>query len=162
MVIKVGAGHEMSLNQYLKYWIPVLLWMIFIFWMSTGTFSAQNTGLIIEPILRFLKPSISSEMIDMVHKAIRKLGHVTEYFVFGLLLFRAFRDGSKELRTLRWAFISLIVLILYAASDELHQSFVSNRTASPFDVGIDVLGGGYCSGTKCFAASPPAPAVSRF
>jgi len=31
--------------------------------------------------------------------------------------------------------------VFYAASDELHQSFVSTRTASLHDVGIDILGG---------------------
>ncbi|MGE5172851.1 MAG: VanZ family protein [Betaproteobacteria bacterium] len=138
---KAGARQEMSFIRYLKYWIPVLLWMIFIFWMSTGTFSTQNTVLIVEPILRFLMPSISPEMTDMIHIALRKLGHVSNYFVLGFLLFRAFRGGSKELRIPRWLFSSFFVLVLYAASDELHQSFVSTRTASLHDVGIDMLGG---------------------
>ena len=131
----------MSVIRYLKYWIPVLLWMIFIFWMSTGTFSSQNTVLIVEPILRFLKPSISQEMIALIHKALRKLGHVTEYFVLGFLLFCAFRGDSKELRLPRWVVSAIIVLVFYAAGDEFHQSFVSTRTASLYDVGIDVLGG---------------------
>jgi VanZ family protein len=115
--------------------------MFFIFWMSTGTFSAHNTVLIIEPILRFLMPSISPEMIEMIHRTLRKLGHAAEYFVLGLLLFRAFRGGSNELRIPRWVLSSFIVLVFYAASDEFHQSFVSTRTASLYDVGIDILGG---------------------
>jgi len=109
--------------------------------MSTGTFSAQNTSLIIEPILHFLMPSSSPEKVPMIHGVIRKLGHVTEYFILGILLFRAFRGGSKELRNLRWAFSSFLVVVLYAASDEFHQSFVSTRVASLFDVGSDTLGG---------------------
>jgi len=131
----------MDVIRNVKYWGPVLLWMSFIFWMSTGTFSSENTSLIIEPILRFLLPSISSEKVAMIHAAIRKSGHVTEYFILGILLFRAFRGGSKELRNVRWAFSSLLVVVLYAASDEFHQSFVPTRTASLVDVGIDTLGG---------------------
>ena len=115
--------------------------MGFIFWMSTGTFSAQNTSRIIEPLLHFLAPSLSPEKMDMIHGAIRKSGHVTEYFILGLLLFRAFRGGSKELRIRRWAFSSLVVVVLYAASDEFHQSLVSTRNASLFDIGLDALGG---------------------
>jgi VanZ family protein len=115
--------------------------MSFIFWMSTGTFSSQNTSLIIEPILHFLMPSISPKNVALIQGAIRKLGHVTEYFILGILLFRAFRGGSKELQNLRWAFSSFLVIVLYAASDEFHQSFVSTRTASLVDVGIDTLGG---------------------
>jgi VanZ family protein len=132
---------KMTLSRYLKYWSPLLLWMLFIFWMSTGTFSAENTSLIIEPLLRFLMPSLSAENADIIHGLIRKLGHVVEYFILGFLLFRAFRGGSKELRIPRWVFSSFIFLALYAASDEFHQSFVSTRTASLYDVGIDMLGG---------------------
>jgi VanZ family protein len=131
----------MSFARNAKYWGPVLLWMTFIFWMSTGTFSSENTSRIIEPILHFLMPSLSPEKLAMMHAAIRKLGHVTEYFILGILLFRAFRGGSKELRNMRWAFSSLLVVVLYAASDEFHQSFVPERTASLVDVGIDTLGG---------------------
>ncbi len=109
--------------------------------MSTGTFSAENTSLIVEPLLRFLMPSISPEQIQLVHGLIRKSGHVTEYFILGILLFRAFRTDSKELHGLRWALSSLVIVLLYAASDEFHQSFVSTRTASLFDVGFDALGG---------------------
>jgi VanZ family protein len=32
-------------------------------------------------------------------------------------------------------------IVLYASSDEFHQSFVATRTASIIDVGIDTLGG---------------------
>jgi VanZ family protein len=131
----------MSFIRKFKYWVPVLLWMSFIFWMSTGTFSAQNTSMIIEPILYFLMPSISPEKIAMIHGLMRKLGHVTEYFILGILLFRAFSSGSKKLRNLRWAFYSLLVVVLYAAGDEFHQLFIPTRTASLCDVGIDSLGG---------------------
>jgi VanZ family protein len=124
-----------------RFWGPVLIWMVFIFWMSTGTFSAQNTSLIIEPIIRFFVPSISQEKMEVIHIIIRKLGHLSEYFILGILLFRFFRSGSEEPLELRWAFFSFLVLLVYAASDEFHQSFVSGRTASPMDVGIDALGG---------------------
>ena len=115
--------------------------MGFIFWMSTGTFSADNTSLIVEPLLHLLMPSITPEQIQLVHGIIRKAGHVTEYFILGALLFRAFRGDSKKMHGLRWSLASLLVVLLYAMSDEFHQSFVSTRTASIFDVGFDVLGG---------------------
>jgi VanZ family protein len=124
-----------------KYWLPVLFWMSFIFWMSTATFSSENTSLIIEPILFFLMPTISLEKAALIHGLIRKLGHITEYFILGILLFRAFRCESKESLSWRWAFYSLVVGMLYAAGDEFHQSFVSSRTASLTDIGIDTLAG---------------------
>ncbi len=116
--------------------------------MSTESFSSENTSRIIEPILRFLMPSLLPEKAALVHGVIRKLGHVTEYFILGILLFRAFRSGSMELPGLRWAFYSVLVVMLYAASDEFHQSFVSARTASLFDVGIDIGGGVLAQGVS--------------
>jgi VanZ family protein len=72
---------------------------------------------------------------------IRKAAHVIEYFVLGLLLFRMFRGRTTLLWTWRWSFFGVIVVALWAASDELHQSFVSTRTASAADVAIDTAGG---------------------
>ncbi len=129
------------MRKFFKYWVPVLLWMGFIFWLSTDSFSSGNTSSIIEPIIQFLFPGIDPALVDMIHTAIRKSAHVTEYFVLGVLLFRAFRRDSKENKTWQWAGLSLIIVILYAGSDEFHQSFTATRGASIDDVGIDTLGG---------------------
>lgn len=131
----------MNHHKILKYWIPVLLWMGFTFVMSTSLFSAENTSKFIVPILKFLMPSITHHQIVLVHELIRKLAHLTEYFILSLLLFRAFRAGSTEPHALRWALWSILVVALYAASDEFHQMFVASRTPSIIDVGIDTFGG---------------------
>ncbi len=131
----------MSLRKKVQYWFPVVLWIGFIFWMSTGMFSAENTYLFFEPLLRFFAPSISEKEIAVIHIILRKVAHVTEYFISGILLFRAFRNGSDKKREWIWAFFSLLAVIIIAASDEFHQSFVSTRTASLVDVGIDIMGG---------------------
>lgn len=127
--------------RYIKYWLPILLWMSFIFWMSTGTFSSQNTSLIIEPLLGLLMPSLSQKEVDVIHGVIRKAGHVTEYFILGILLFRAFRNSSDKDRVWQWTFYSFLIILGYAAGDEFHQSFVPTRTASPADVFLDTSGG---------------------
>ena len=61
---------------------------------------------------------------------LRKLAHATEYTILGALLVRALRRWS-------WA---LALGVAYAASDELHQSFVPGRQGSPLDVLIDSVG----------------------
>jgi VanZ family protein len=131
----------MNYRKIYQYWFPVVLWIGFIFWMSTGLFSAHNTYLFFEPILRFFAPSISPKEIIAVHLFLRKLAHVTEYFISGLLLFRAFKNGSDERREWLWALSSLIVIVVIAGGDEFHQSFVITRTPSLIDIGIDVTGG---------------------
>ncbi len=131
----------MDFNRSTKYWLPVILWMAFIFWMSTVEFGAQNTARVIEPIFRFLIPGISQPALDVIHEMVRKAAHLTEYFILGALLFRAFRADSNEPRMGRWAILSILVVALYASSDEIHQIFVPGRTPSPIDVGIDIVGG---------------------
>ena len=131
----------MIITKRIQYWIPVFLWMGLTYLMSTASFSAEHTSLIIEPILRFLFPSISLHELHLVHGVIRKLAHLTEYFVLSLLLFRAFRGGSTEPHFWKWALYSVLVVACYAASDEFHQMYVASRTSSIIDVGIDTLGG---------------------
>jgi VanZ family protein len=77
----------------------------------------------------------------MVHAGIRKCGHIAEYFILGALLFRAFCSGAEEKKIRGRAGLSLVVIVLYAACDEFHQSFTMTREASLADVGIDALGG---------------------
>ena len=131
----------MDFRTFLKYWFPVLLAMAFIYWMSTKTFSAENTYFVIEPIIRFFLPSVSRRKIAVLHTLVRKMAHLTEYFVAGLLLFRAFRSGSSERWKWRWVFSTLAAVAVIAASDEYHQTYVSTRTPSFVDVGIDTVGG---------------------
>jgi VanZ family protein len=119
--------------------------------MSTGTFSARNTALVIEPVLRFFVPSITSERVALIHGIIRKSGHVTEYFILGILLFRALRSGSEKFN-LSWVIYSLLILALYAAADEFHQGFVADRTPTLSDVGIDTFAGFLAQGVSVLRA----------
>ena len=112
-----------------------------IFGMSTGSFSSENTAHIIEPILYFLFPGISSDDVALMHGLIRKAAHVTEYFILGLLLFRAFRGACLQMWQLSWTIAAIVVVVVYALSDEFHQSFIGTRTASLFDAFIDSMGG---------------------
>ena len=132
---------KMISKHFVKYYLPVIFWMGFIFWMSTGTFSSQNTFSFMEAALRFFLPKISTQELDLIHAMIRKSGHVTEYFILGLLLFRAFRGDSIGSWNWRWSFFAVILVALWAAGDEFHQSFVPTRTASVVDVVLDTAGG---------------------
>jgi len=120
--------------QKIKYWLAVVLWMIFIFWMSTGTSSAKNTSSDIFSIVQLLFGSIAPELI-------RNLAHIAEYFVLGILWFCAFFAQSIKIQNWECPYYSLLVVILYACGDELHQSTVYARNASFPEIIIDTLGG---------------------
>ncbi len=104
----------------------VLAWAGVMFYASTSAFSDANTGRVILPILHWLLPAASASALAEMHFLIRKCGHFTEYFVFGLLLLRAIRAGRRELRP-RWALVAIAIAACYATLDEWHQSFVPGR-----------------------------------
>ena len=78
---------------------------------------------------------------------VKKGGHITGYFLLASSLRFALEDQNS-----RWSYY--IVCMLYALSDEFHQSFSSGRTATLFDVlvydQIGVLLGVF--GERLFAA----------
>lgn len=123
--------------------MPVFLWMGVIFVMSTDAGSAAHTSVIIEPIVLWLKPNASHEEFEFVHFIIRKLGHLSEYAVLGLLVLRALKH-TRPTAPGKWSWqtagATLLVAAAYAATDEWHQSFVPGRTSALGDVLIDSSG----------------------
>ena len=106
--------------RFVKYDLPVLLWALLIFiGSSISSVEVSKDGLV-----DFLS-----------HKA----AHLVEYAVLSFLLYRALIreqkiwDGKKVL-------ISILLAVLYAASDEIHQSFSPGRSSRGRDVFIDLLG----------------------
>jgi VanZ family protein len=118
--------------------MPVAGWMAVIFWFSTGSFSADDTGAVLRPVLHALLPWFSDIQVDVAHEAIRKCAHLTEYGILALLWLRAVRREGLPAR--RAALIAMVAAVLYAALDEFHQTFEPSRTPSPIDVTIDSLG----------------------
>ena len=134
--------------SFLKYWLPVLLWLGFIFIGSTDLMSAEHTSRFLIPFLLWLKPDMSPEALAQVHFVLRKLGHVTEYAILAILFWRALRGETNpqirailRLRSGQTLFLSVWILCaIFAATDEYHQSFVASRTAAIGDVLIDSAG----------------------
>jgi VanZ family protein len=130
---------ELFVVRWLVAWWPALAWAAVIFGMSTDAFSSEHTGSMIEPILRWLFPACNAEQIGLLHHMIRKSAHFTEYFIFALLLFRGIKLGRPGWRW-SWGLLALFVAAFYSALDEIHQSFVASRTASPYDSLLDTTG----------------------
>jgi VanZ family protein len=121
-----------------EYWIPLVVWLIVIFIFSTDAFSAGQTSRIILPILMFFFPFLSPQELDLWHGVIRKLGHITEYFILAVFTYRSLKLEQSDLLQSK---LKTIIFVVFAATlDELHQRFTAFRTASPVDVGYDCLG----------------------
>jgi len=125
------------------YWLPVLLWMVVIFGASSDRHSFSHSSRLIGPIVRWLIPHISDHALYRVIFGIRKIAHLMEYAILALLIWRALRQPvSNNTRPWQWrrATFALLLVVLYAASDEFHQAFVPSREASVIDVLIDTSG----------------------
>jgi VanZ family protein len=120
-------------------WWPAILWAGVIFSLSTDTFSSEHTASILEPILRWLIPSLTDERFELIHNIIRKSAHFSEYFVFCLLLYRGVRGNRAGWRW-AWGIAALSCAAGYSVLDEIHQAFVASRTASAYDSLLDSAG----------------------
>jgi len=114
------------------------LWMGVIFWLSS------------QPTL----PSPPEAWLDLL---LKKGAHMIVYGILAMLWYHCNprRWGSK-----RWIYVAAWGLsVLYAFSDEFHQSFVPGRHATMWDVGVDSIGAAaalYLHQRLHLPAQPPA------
>jgi len=131
------------MRRFFLYWLPPLVWMGVIFFLSTDMGSAAHTSMILEPLLHWLEPDISAAAIELAHYVVRKGAHLSEYAILAVLWWRVLMHVHAE-GTVRpaWAcaLIALLIATMYAATDEYHQTFVASRGASVQDVMIDSCG----------------------
>lgn len=131
------------MRSFLKYWLPVVLWMLIIFSFSSDNLSNQRSSRIIGPIVHWLFPKMPPKAVEEVVFAVRKCAHGAEYAIFAILLWRARNQPTgRRFRHWHWseALTVLLLAALYATTDELHQAFVPNRQGSVVDVLIDTSG----------------------
>jgi len=73
----------------------------------------------------------------MVDLLLKKGAHMLAFGLLAFLLWRAVRRTWPNGRARLWAFLGSL---LYAISDEWHQTFIPGRNGTPVDVAIDVMG----------------------
>ncbi len=112
MSSKVG---NVQIRNFIRTWGPALVMMGLIFCFSS-------------------LPSKNVPDFGKFDFSVKKLGHAFGY----LLLGRAYLFGIGPGKKSPW--LALGMCLLYAISDEIHQSFVPGRSPRVTDVGIDTLG----------------------
>lgn len=130
------------------YLIPVIIWMVFIFYMSgkTGQESSGQSGkisLFITDLLEKVRQDSPQEMQnlqDILELVIRKTAHMTEYAILFLLSYLAMVKISMSQSRFYNRSIAVLISLLYACSDEMHQLLVPGRSGRMIDVGIDMAG----------------------
>jgi hypothetical protein len=116
----VSISHQVIYStdkrRFIFYWVPVILYAAGIFALSSLT------------------------AVPEMPKKSDKILHFLEYSLFAFLLWRAL--ARDRIGTLERGRVLIVVLIgsLYAATDEIHQSYVPGRYASIYDWFADVAG----------------------
>lgn len=108
-----------AVKHFLWHWLPPLAWMGLIFFLSA------------QPDL----PHAPGPWFDTL---LKKVGHALAFGILAWLYLRALRGRFPATATLR--LVSAGLAVLYAASDEYHQTFVPGRKGRLFDVGVDTAG----------------------
>lgn len=106
----------MSNRQRVVLWVPVIVYMAGIFYVSSLS-----------------DVSLPGGMSDVSL-------HSIEYFGLAVVVVRAFAGGLPRRIDGRVAGTAMLVTLAYAASDELHQTVVAGRTAELKDVAADAAG----------------------
>jgi len=130
----------------LSLWLPVGLWLSVILSFSNDFASAQHTSRILGPLLAWLFPDWDEATRATAHFLVRKAAHLTEYGILAALLLRALRGSTVGSgNAWRWgaAFGTIAGCAAVASIDEIHQSFSSARTGTPWDVALDILGASF-------------------
>ena len=138
-----------SRGEFWRAWLAVALWTAVVWTLSSDGFSASSTARVIGPIVRWFFPGISQERFELVHFALRKSAHLTEYAVLALLTLRALHRGAPRPAS-RCALLALGFVVAVASADELRQSRSPVRTGSPVDVAFDGSGGALALGGALF------------
>lgn len=123
-----------------------MMYMIFSFSSQDGTTSGNLSYKVSEIIVESANEAFelhwsNSEInhyIERIHHPVRKLAHMTEYFLLAVSV--SFPLYVYGIRGLWLPLLAGGICVGFAALDEYHQSFVAGRGPSKKDVGIDSIG----------------------
>lgn len=123
---------------YYKYAL-VFIWMVVIFLFSNegSELSSGRSSAIVSFFMDAWSLALPEDMLTFIT---RKSAHIVAYFILGMLLYTLVKDYKLSSRRAIW--FSIGIALLYAITDELHQSFIPGRSAEIRDVVIDTVASG--------------------
>lgn len=110
-----------KISKTLNAYLPPILWAAFIFILSSQ--------------------SVIAGFQETSHDFwFKKLAHIFVYLVLYLLIKRAVDNTTDDKSKTKQLYIPILLCVLYAVSDEYHQSLVPGRYATFRDIGYDIIG----------------------
>ena len=127
-------------RYWISAWLPVAIGIGVIMMESTEWMGSDHTSGPLRWLFESLFGRVADAQWELLHHIIRKSGHFLGYGAMGLLWLRAWWMTLPRSRFLHDAILALLGTALVASFDEWHQSFLPNRTGSPWDVLLDCCG----------------------
>lgn len=128
------------LNYWVSAWLPVAVSIAVVAMSSSAWFGSNYTSGPLRWIWQGLFGPVSNADWNVIHFYIRKSGHFTGYGLIGLAWLRAWWMTLPRSVFLQDALLALLGTALTASADEYHQTFLPNRTGTPWDVLLDCCG----------------------
>ena len=145
-----------SRRSLLRNWWPVVFWLGVIRAESTDTASAANTGVLLYKVISTVAPRVEPAFVELLNTVLRKTGHFVGYAILSALVLLALRNTNRDRLRNRlqrpwgiylrdywrkeWALLGILLTIVTAAFDEIHQTFIPSRTGRWQDVVLDTCG----------------------
>ena len=129
-----------GVGYWLYVWLPVLLGIAVIMLESTEWFGSNHTSGPLRRVFEALFGHVSEARWEILHHHIRKSGHFLGYGLIGLAWLRAWWMTLPQSSFLPDALLALLGTAMVASCDEWHQSYLPNRTGTPWDVLLDCCG----------------------
>lgn len=107
---------------------------------TSGNLSRKVARKIVDvfPYTKNLSENTKNKIVEKSQPIIRKGAHFSIYMLVGIFIMSFISTYKLHLK---YKFsISILVGLIYAITDEIHQSFTPGRTPSVIDVGIDTCG----------------------
>lgn len=118
--------------------ILIVIWMITVFCFSNDNSqkSSNKSEKIVEVISQICDNKIKEK--DKLETIVRKSAHMLIYTIGGILLFLYCNTYDIDLK--KKIIYSIIICVIYAITDEIHQGFVPGRSPQITDILIDTAG----------------------
>ena len=107
---------------------------------TSGEMSQKITDFVIKfiPSIQQTEENQKEEIIDRIESVIRKIAHFSIYTLVGFLLMSLM--STYKMKEIDQIGTSLIIGVIYASTDEIHQAFIPGRGPQITDVMLDSLG----------------------
>jgi VanZ family protein len=134
------SSKRRDLKFWLSAWLPVAVGVANILVESTEWMGANHTSRPLRWLWEHLFGPVGNARWAIIHHMMRKCGHFFGYGFIGVAWLRAWWMSLPNSHFLEDAFLALMGTALVASLDELHQSYLPNRTGTPWDVLLDCTG----------------------